>query len=237
MWVAVISFGYILLVLWVVLKYLYVVVYNHQAFIICSNLTGKARRVVIGPKWTWVGPLEKAVVLNLSPQTDRSILENLITSDLAISADLTFLYAYDPQLIQAADLNQLLPTISDIPETIRSEAKHILSTPISGFTTTKLLTEPKNQSKLEKRLQKKLQAKLKPYCIRLDAVQVQYHHAPTMLEAKLSARHIELNGQAQANALEKEVNILGLDGKMLKFLFWRLPPIWEHLQDYRIFKN
>jgi len=237
MYIILLSFVVCLILgLWVGLNYTRVIPL-HRALIIRGRLMRQARRLVIGPAMTLVWPFEETVGLDLSMQTVHLRPDHLATADLVVSASLDIVYAFDPLLLPAANLDRLLPAQAAIPGMVQSWADHTLRWQVAGLTTAELLAQPEIQSGVAEHLEQTLQTKLEPFGVRLHSVRLLCQPVPTLLDAQLAAKRTELRAQAQAQALTTLATALGPDGRLIQLLALGFPPIWSAGQQHHFFRN
>lgn len=190
-----------------------------QALIIYDRVSGNVHRLIIGPrKVVLVWPLEKTLSLDLTMQATNLNMNDVLTSDLAIATTLDIFYAFDPPLLQAADLNPVLPVLTEVERIVQSWANYILRSLAIEFTTSGLLTAPVLRARLEGRLHRTLQDRVQPLGVRICTIRLLCQPAPFILEAQLAATRTKLAAQAQAQALEMLTAALGPAGNVMQIL-------------------
>jgi hypothetical protein len=127
----------------------------------------------------------------------------------AVAASLDIFFALEPALLRAANLDQILPALTEIEKIVQSWANYILRTLAAGHTTAELLTAPGQRARLENLLHHTLQDRLQPFGVRIYTLRLLYYPVPLMLEAQLVATRTELVAQARAHAMEKLAAALG----------------------------
>lgn len=180
-----------------------------QVLVIRGQITGAVRRIVVGPKMVFVWPLQYTQSLDLTMQTVHLEMNNILTADLAVTALLDVFYAFDSTLLRAADLDQILPALTNIEKIVESWADYILRSLAVGHSTAELLRVAGRQARLEERLRHTLQDRVQPLGVHIHTIRLLYRPAPMMLEAQLAAARTQLAAQARAQALEMLTTALG----------------------------
>jgi hypothetical protein len=189
-----------------------------QVLVTYDRVTGNARRIIVGPRIAPVWPLESTLSLDLTIRTAHLSASDVVTSDLAVTVSLDIFYASDPALLQAADLDRILPALTEVEAIVQSWADYILRSLATGYATAELLTVPARRSRLEGLLRNTLQDRMQPFGVRIYTIRLLCRPVPMMFEAQLAATRTELVAQARAQALAMLVAALGPDHNLAQIL-------------------
>jgi hypothetical protein len=182
-----------------------------QGLVIYSRITGNVCHIIAGPRVVLIWPLQNTLLLDLSIRAARLSANDLVTSDLAITASLDIFYAFDPTLLQAANLDWVLPALPQAERIVQAWADYILRSLATGCVTAELVTVPACRARLESQLRNTLQDRLQPLGLHVQTIRLLCRPAPMMLEAQLAAARTQLAAQARAQALELLASALGPD--------------------------
>jgi hypothetical protein len=182
-----------------------------QALVVYSRVTESVQRVIIGPKKSLIGPLQQTLLLDLTTQMVHLQVDNLTTADLSLTASLDIFCGFDPDLLQAANLNQTFPFLSKAEQVTQSWANHILRKLAAHYTTAELLTLPTHRTRFESALRHTLQDRLNLLGVRIYTLRLLYQPAPELLEAQLTVAQAQLAMEARTQALTKLISVLGSD--------------------------
>lgn len=161
-----------------------------QALVILESATGNVRSVVVGPTRAIVLPLANDTHrLDLTAQKLSMTLSGLTTADcLPIDASLDVFYAFEPALLTADRLNQVLPFLTKIAPIAESWTTYNVRSLVAGVPVADLLAKPQLRARLEHQVHDILQTNLEPLAIRVSRVRLIFHPAAKMLEANLEAQ-------------------------------------------------
>lgn len=194
------------------------VVRVRQALIAYSYLTGRVRRTLIGPRIVIIWPVERTRILDLTMRVIHLNPNDIVTSDLAVTVSVDIIYALDPAFLQRANLDRVLPFLTNAEQMIRSWSDYVLRSLATGFTTAELLAAPAHRAHIEHLLHQTLQDRVERFGVRIYTIRLLCYPAPTQLEAQFAAARTRLLAQARAQALELLVTTLGPDQDMTHIL-------------------
>jgi regulator of protease activity HflC (stomatin/prohibitin superfamily) len=195
---------------WVWWRLLYLIPIR-QAWISLSRFSGQAGQVYVGPGLICLWPWQKVHPIDLAPQGFSLKGEDMVTADLAVVTRLDVFYAFDPILLQASDLDRIVPMFNKINSFVQAWAEYILRSLISGWSTAELLGHSACRHRLEKQLRHTLQTRVQPFGLRIYTVRLTCQPTPAMLRAQLAASQIQVEAEARAQALARLMNKLGPD--------------------------
>lgn len=189
-----------------------------QALIVYDYLTGRVRRTLIGPRIVIIWPFERTRILDLTMRAVHLNPNDIVTSDLAVTVSLDIFYALDPAFLQVANLDRVLPFLTNVEQIIRSWSGYVLRSLAAGSTTAELLAAPAHRARIEHLLHQTLQDRVQRFGVRIYTIRLLCHPTPILLEARLAAARTQLLAQARARALELLVTTLGPDHDMSHIL-------------------
>ena len=208
---------FLIIACWVWWQLLYLIPMR-QVWLILNRASDRVSHIAIGPTAICLWPWQKVVPIHLTPRGFTLKCDEIATADLAATTQLNVYYAFDPALLQAADLDKLLSSLEKIDNIVQTIANYILRSLISNWTTAELLTPPTCRSRLENQLQQTLQAQVQPFGLRIHTVRLIIQPTPAMLRAQLAASQIQVEAEARAQALAKLIHKIGPDHDLRQLL-------------------
>jgi len=202
---------------WVWWRLLYLIPVR-QVWIILNRASDQAGQVFVGPGTICLWPWQKVVPIDLIPRGFTLKCEDMVTADLAAATQLDIFYAFDSILLQAADLDKILPSLNKVGSIVQAWANYILRSLVADCTTTELLTHPACRSRLESQLQQTLQARIKSFGLRIYTVRLMCQPTPAMLQAQITASQMQVEAEGRAQALARIMHKLGPDHDLRQLL-------------------
>ena len=180
------------------------IVGERQAAIVCDRLTGRVRRLIVGPGPALLLPwLDRMLPFDLTLRTLRVDAGNTATCDgFTVLACADIFFSLDAALLRAADLNQVLPFLDRPEASVRPWAEHTLRA-LAGEQTETSLLRRRTQAEMGHQLQQELQAAVAPLGVRIHHVRLSCQRDPRLVEAQLAA-------QARGMQWAKLAEVLGV---------------------------
>jgi len=165
------------------------IVGERQAAIVCDRLTGRVRRLIVGPGPALLLPwLDRMLPFDLTLRTLRVDACNATTCDgFTVLACADIFFSLDAALLRAADLNQVLPFLDRPEASVRPWAEHTLRA-LAGEQAETSLLRRRTQAEMGHQLQQELQAAVAPLGVRIHRVRLSCQRDPRLVEAQLAAQ-------------------------------------------------
>jgi len=176
-----------------------------QAAIICDRHTGRVRRLIAQAGPTLLVPwLDRMLPFDLTLRTMRIDTSSAATCDgFTVLACADIFFSLDAALMQAADLNQVLPFLDHPEASVGPWAEHILRG-LVGEQAEASLVRRRTQAEMGHQLREELQAAVAPLGVRIHLARLSCQRDPRLVEAQVATHARAMQWAKMAEALGRD---------------------------------